>query len=300
MKRLFLILGISLLPFLNYAQLDSVNIVSYPCFLAAGISGVVTVDTVPGATGYQWISNIGHINSIWFPSGPGPVETGPSVNIYANLSQQVYEICVRAFNATDTTPWDCQQIMGVPAPPVFLSSNSPIANPNDSGYYAVELPPVCPPSGYVWTLSGDVTFNNNSQTISTYGPGMAGTNLNFGPNFTTGTLCVAGITNFGLQSDTVCMVITVPVGIDESETYHTEIFFHPESEKFTVELQTHAPDHIKWKVVDVTGRMVLSKNMNLQAGRNQFSFSTGSFSKGNYFLEIAGINVHEVIKLFIK
>src|SRR4030095_4763059 len=50
-------------------------ITSMPPFGAVGLTGTVTCTPVPGATFYRWTSILGHINAIWFPSTPGPVET---------------------------------------------------------------------------------------------------------------------------------------------------------------------------------------------------------------------------------
>ncbi len=296
MKKFLLIIGITLLPFLNFAQLTSPNIVSYPCFLAPGVTGTVVADSVPGATYYEWVSNIGHINAVWFPSSPGPVQTAiPSVNILANLALPVYEICVRAINATDTSVWTCVQIMGTVDPPVMLATNSSVGIPGDSGYYAIVYPSLCPPNGYSWTITGDATFNNNSQSIGTNGPGV---NINFGPNFTSGLLCIAAVTNFGLYSDTVCMVITAPVGIEESATTHTEIFYQPGSGKIIVKSHASSSGIFICRVIDITGRIMHAEGLNVQTGSNEFTIETGKINEGIYFLELSGNEFNCSYKFF--
>ena len=296
MKKFLLIVGIALLPFLSQAQLGNVNIVSYPCILAAGVTGTVIADSVPGATHYEWISNIGHINSVWLPWTPGPVQTSlPSVNILANLSQQVYEICVRAMNATDTSGWTCVQIMGIMDPPVLLASNSTVGIPGDSGYYAITYPSLCPPAGYTWTITGDATFNNSTQSMITDLTGL-GVNINFGPNFTSGTLCVAAVSPFGLSSLTVCMLITAPLGINEPLM---NVSFISGEDKVKVEFTSTINQKISVILFDVSGKRLYNEATIINSGQNKLEFSTAVMGPGIYFLELSGKYIQKQFK-FVK
>src|SRR4030095_10464281 len=155
---------------------------------------------VPGATFYRWTSINGHINAIWFPGTPGPVETAvPSVNVLFNLSQSNYQIRVVAENACGRTTNASGHIRGT-VPASTCLTGPALACPLTSATYSVASCPIPGTNSYQWNVIGNATI--------TSGQGTPTINVSFGAGFTTGTVCVNGITNFGLAGPQTCLTVS--------------------------------------------------------------------------------------------
>jgi len=297
MKKIYFVIAFLLFFTLHsIAQPCTIAITNLPCMAAPGVNGVASVTPCPGAY-YQWQTATGHVNSIWFNGSPGPVQTSaPSVNFSFNLAQQFYVVCVTAYTPTDTSNTVCDTIWGYMNDPVFASTNSTIGVPGDSGIYNLEPFTAGCPSNYIWFLTGDVTFNNGSQSYTGPGNPGAGVNLNFGPNFTTGVLCVLAVTNFGLQTDTVCMTITAPVGINDISNPHISFYYQPGPDQITLEFSEVLNQHISIKIYDITGRQVMEHSTQTLNNNQQLIIPTPALKQGTYLVEVTGADFRKVFK----
>lgn len=296
MKKFFLVLAFSV--FCNghlKAQLDSITFIDLPCYGAVGVTGQATTNQDTNAVYYEWSIGNGSSNSVWFNGSIGPVQTAlASVNLSLQMAQQFYIICVTSFSACCTSNTFCDTIFGTVAQPVFSVNNSNIGIPNDSGLYAVDSLEC--PGTYIWTITGDATFNNGTQVTGTSGTSV---NLNFGPGFTTGYLCVAGISNFGLMGDTVCMEINAPLGIEENTSNITSVYYQQSLNQINIQFNSSNQLDNTIKIVDVTGREVLVQQFKSGNGNNATILSTANLKKGIYFAEVNNIKNRKTLK-FLK
>ncbi len=179
----------------NAPPANSVYISSAP--LSACVGNVVTINTnsVISATTYTWTVPSGTlVNGV-----AGPANTAvPTANLTlgavpANASG--WEVCVSASNACGVTNTNCTKIRGV------LSTPSPVvgstnACPNASGAYSTTA--VAGAASYAWSITGDASVSGTGTAIT----------VNFGPAFTSGTLCVRAQLACGYQSAQRCISIT--------------------------------------------------------------------------------------------
>jgi hypothetical protein len=191
---------VSITVVVSTASPGNVSILSLPPYGAPGVSGTITCTNVPGATFYRWTSINGHINAIWFPATPGPVETTvPSVNVLFNLPLSNYQIRVVAGNACGRSNNASAHIRGtVPAPTCL--TGPVLACPNTSATYSVASCPIPNTNGYQWTVGAGMTITSGQNTPTI--------NVAFGPGFTTGQVCVNGVTNFGLAGPQTCLTVS--------------------------------------------------------------------------------------------
>jgi predicted extracellular nuclease len=172
-----------------------------PAYGAPGITDVISVNPVPGATFYQWFTNNGQINGVLFNNNISPVQTvPPTVNISFVLPQQNYQIRVIAGNACGRTGQSNATIRGtVPAPTSLTGPTT--ACPGQVSSYTVAAVPNNSPVTYNWVLNPA-----SAGTIS--GTGLTRT-VTFSASFSgTATLCVSGVSSFGLVGPPLCITIT--------------------------------------------------------------------------------------------
>lgn len=164
------------------------------------------VNSVPGATGYIFETDSTAINALLFNNNLSPIlSESPNVDLTGVLPSLFYKVYITAVSPCCTSATRTATISGT-GNAKFDDSNSLFANPNSIQNYTVNV--LCStPALYNWSLSGDVTFSNGNQTISTSGKTVP---LYFGSAFGTGTLCVDVVNTFGLHLPTICTDIYNP------------------------------------------------------------------------------------------
>jgi len=178
----------------------SVTITSMPPYGAVGVTGVITCSPVAGATFYRWTSNLGHINAVWFNGQQGPVETAAnSVNVSFQLALQNYQIRVVAGNACGRSSNASAHIRGT-VPASTCLSGPILACPNTNATYSVAACPISGTNTYQWAVTGNATI--------TSGQGTSTITVHFNAGFTNATVCVNGITNFGLAGPQTCLNVS--------------------------------------------------------------------------------------------
>jgi len=225
-----------------------------------GTTDSINIIPVPGAIKYQWETNSFQINSILFDATISPVSvTGTSIDITYTLPQLYWEACVTAISACCTSAASCVLIPSV-ALLYFSPGNNPVALPNSSGTYGVEVLCSPGPMGIIqWFVTGDITFNNGTQNLTT-GSSVLNVPLNFGPNFTSGTLCAYTINSYGMTSDTICMTINAPVGLADGSQVDWNYYYNAVNNHLVIEFVNHQPQEFEIYVYDMQGKLVLSKS----------------------------------------
>jgi hypothetical protein len=299
-KLLFIFFFLFLIAGQLSAQLCTIAITSSPCMGAPGLTGVITASNCPGATYYQWQSMVGQVNSVWLNGTPAPIQSAtPSVNLSFQSSQQYYVICVTAYSANDSSNTACDTIWGFIKDPVFASTNNTIGVPGDSGTYTVEPPTAGCALYYAWTLTGDVTFNNGSQSYMGPGDPGAGVNLNFGPNFTTGVLCVQAVSSFGVFTYTVCMTINASVGISDLTGSPLSFYYQPNLQQVALKFSAPTYQKISINSHDIAGRLVSQEQHHISPGIKEIFVSTAGFKEGLYFVEVTGTDFRKTLKIAV-
>jgi hypothetical protein len=114
-----------------------------------------------------------------------------------------------------------------------------------------------------WNLTGDITFNNGTQSYSS-NQNTTSTQLNFGSSFTTGILCVYTISSTGLISDTICITINAPTSINNNNITAYHVFYNHSSHQMQINLN-HKPLYTSalFIVFNPHGRQILRKEIRL-------------------------------------
>ncbi len=180
----------------------TISITSAPASGCVGGSDVITTNSVLGATGYNWSGP----PQVLFNGQPSPyVSATNSVTVsYSALptgGQSGWNICVQAVNACGASPnTKCTWIRATLTQPSAITGNI-IGCPSTVGTYSI--PAVAGAASYQWTGTSGMTV---------VGTGTSAT-VTFGPGFTSGTLCVSGVTSCGYVGASRCMTISAAPAI---------------------------------------------------------------------------------------
>ncbi len=168
------------------------SITGLPVSACNGTTASLSVPSVSNASYYIWDGPSGcDFNG----SGNPFTNSTPTANItFGNPNGSGYYIGVQAGNICGTSTRKVQWVRGTVSVPASIAGNL-IACPNTSGNYSTTA--VTGATQYLWTITGDATVS---------GTGINAT-VNFGPAFTTGTLCVAAQTSC-YTSPTKCITIS--------------------------------------------------------------------------------------------
>lgn len=297
MKKLLLTFSLAIISFsYAFAQLDSVYFLNLPCNSYVGVTSVIGVNPDTNALYYEWSVDSGMpLNAILFNGAPSPVQTTiPEVTLTFPLQLQYYAICVTAFSACCTSNTYCDTLSGEVPLPVLSGTNSTLAVPGDSGIYSVEQL-VCPPAQLVWTISGNASFNNGGQTIITPLPDTS-ININFGPAFTTGNLCVKGVTDFGLSGDSVCMTVIAFVGLDANDEVLTSFYYQPDYNQVSFNYTKSIQEEVSINLYDIAGRLITSRKVFLVPDNQNATIPLPDLNQGIYMVEISSRDFSRTLK----
>lgn len=180
------------------AQAPSTSVVVPPInnLPAAACNGTavnnINVPSVANATQYIWDGPAGTS----FNGGMNPYTSNTSnANItFGNPNGSGYYIGVQAANACGATSRKVQWVRGTVGAPAFLTGNTTVCANTSSNY---TCSPITGATSYLWTITGDATVSGTGTTAI----------VNFGPAWTSGTLCVAAQTSC-FTSGTRCVSLT--------------------------------------------------------------------------------------------
>jgi Secretion system C-terminal sorting domain/PKD-like domain len=166
-------------------------ITGLPVSACNGSTASISTAVVPLATQYNWDGPVGTTFSNANPYS----STTPSVNIlFGSPNGSGYYIGVQAANGCGASNRRVQWVRGTVSVPASVTGVL-TACPNTSVNYSTAA--VTGATQYLWTITGDATVSGTGTTAT----------VNFGPAFTTGTLCVAAQTAC-YTSATKCITIS--------------------------------------------------------------------------------------------
>lgn len=92
------------------------------------------------------------------------------------------------------------------------------------------------------------------------------------------------------------------VGIENNELFINSIsvFPNPTSEILTISFETAEAQNINLELVDVTGKIILSKNLGLIQGKRNESISLDGISAGTYILKLNGTTITQSRTIIVQ
>lgn len=276
--------------------LDTPNFTVLPCYGQSGLTHYVEVQPVAGANGYVWGDPGGNTFQI---NGqlPSVTTSVPNVLITYNATpDSAWKLCVYAVSSCCTSAANCQFIYNS-VPITFWPANSPTAYPNTTDTYGVYfncLPLVSSITIY-WTLTGDITFSNLQQTITSDSSSLT-QSLIFGPGFTSGTLCVHTVNSSGASSTPICINIVNPTSVPEFYATGSPFYYNPSDHTILLN-ETGIPDLDIIIVFNIAGKKVFEQVVNHSSGK-VFRLPQ-SLKKGLYSVHVSGKRQHVTGKILI-
>lgn len=280
----------------NGQTLDTPNFTVLPCYGQSGLTHYVEVQPVAGADGYIWGDPGGNtflINGQLLPV----TTTVPSVLItYNSTPDSVWKLCVYAYSVCCTSATNCQIIYNS-VPVTFWPTNSPTAYPNTTDFYGIYFNclPLLSSITIYWTLTGDITFSNLQQSITSDSSSLIQT-LIFGPGFTSGTLCVYTVNSSGASSTPICINIINPTSVPEHFA-QGPLFYYNSSEHTISFNEEGSHDVYMIALYDISGKKVFEQTINHSSG-NKFRLPP-SLKQGLYSVQLLGKQQHVSGKILI-
>ncbi|HWB63078.1 MAG TPA: C10 family peptidase [Chitinophagales bacterium] len=161
---------------------------------------------------------------------------------------------------------------------------------------------------FTTTANGaDVSFSpsNTSATDYTWNFGDGGTSTQQSPSHMysgSGTYTVQLIESNGTCTDTVTQTVTVQTtGIDNAGTFgNISLYPNPAKQQLSLHITTAtAIGNCGIEITNLLGDKIISQNLNLNAGNNEFSLDVSSLSQGVYFITMHSGGVM-ITRRFIK
>lgn len=187
----------------NAPPAGTVHFTSAPVSGCLGSNDLASVNSVPGATFYNWTCSQ---SGILFNGNPSPYQSSsPVVTIsYSSLPQagaSGWSVCAFAGNSCGNSNVICTWIRSVLSKPASINGSA-IGCPGSTGIpYSASA--VAGASNYIWSGSGGITVNGNGPNIT----------VDFSAGFNSGTLCVHAQTSCGYNSPDRCITISKTTSI---------------------------------------------------------------------------------------
>jgi len=233
--------------------------------------------TLPSATG----SDNCAIDSIWnnytssnngfahYPVGVTEV-TWYAVDVYGNIDSCMTNVCV-----VDDTP-----------PEIMCPENIAVYTGDDSTYTFVNVPiPLVSDNCLV-----DQTINNFNLTT------------NASDLYPTGTTDVMWYTQdiYG-NADSCLMQVEVinNLGFEDNESVSFSIYPNPSNGDFTVHLDKISVQEITLEVIDITGKVILSDNVQVEPLSEFNSIQVSNLQEGVYLISVRGESLYCVKKVVV-
>jgi hypothetical protein len=185
------------------------------------------------------------------------------------------QLCVTANNSCGTSTARCVNVKGAPSTPGIISGPVTVCTGEQGTQYSVGA--VFGATGYNWVVPAGATIiaGQNTTTIL----------VDWG---TTGGLVTVAATNGCGTSGT--RTLSVIINCKESSSVLPGVLVNaypnPVSTSLTVELEAQNSGSYVLEMVDLSGRVVLSDNMNTVSGLNKTSVDVSTLAKGMYLLTI--------------
>jgi len=271
------------------------SILSAPAVSCSGGSDVIVAAADALANGFTWYSR----PTLLFNSQPGPYTSyGNAVNLtYLPTppgNQPSWDVCVKAFN-------DC----GLSIRPACTTIRSALlatgaiqgpelVSPGTIETYTV--PSFTGANAFHWTTTGTDISASGSGNIAA---------VSFGPSFSSGTLCVAGVDACGIIGPARCIEIaqllsSSRIGMPYGASY-TYLFPNPAHDALQIRFQSNAGNHAyTLNISDLSGRLLRSENGLAAPGDNLHTIDLSGLAKGVYLLNLKFEGGGEVLRVVVE
>ncbi|MBL7915564.1 MAG: T9SS type A sorting domain-containing protein [Bacteroidia bacterium] len=237
---------------------------------AAGVCGQTIIYSIPSSSNvasYNWTAPAGAT----IVSGQGT----NSVSISYTNNFTSGQICVAAQNGCGTSPVRCINVKGVPADLGVISGSTSICSFESGVQYQVAN--TFGATSYLWTVPAGATIiaGQGTNTIFVdYGVGA-------------GQITVKASNSCGL-SGTRSLNVIVICKLSGNEIPGTVVnaYPNPASTDVTVDIETISEGAYALELTDLSGRVVLTEQLNAVSGMNKTSLDVSNIAKGMYMLSI--------------
>lgn len=179
----------------------TVPMTGMPQNVCSGTTANLSINAVGNTTQYIWDAPLGsYFNGNPLNVSPFITNT-PNVQVtFGNPITSFYKVGVQAANACGSTIRKIHQTRGVVSTPkTILGPGTVCENTNNVAY---NIAPIDGATQYQWSITGDATVSGNGTNV----------NIDFGPTWNNGTVCVAAQTSC-FTSPAKCISISKSAGL---------------------------------------------------------------------------------------
>ncbi|MEI6766220.1 MAG: T9SS type A sorting domain-containing protein [Bacteroidota bacterium] len=141
-----------------------------------------------------------------------------------------------------------------------------------------------------------IFFNSNFRDINTASSTFMAPRVDM--SVSRGMAAFAWNDNYNSLFDAEWSVI-VGVRENSADAHDLNIFPNPASEITNISCTADASQKVSLFVMDITGRVLLSREVELNAGSNSIQLSVNALAAGNYFIQLKGATINSTLKLVV-
>lgn len=264
--------------------------ISGPATGVCGSTGVAyTAAAVFSATGYNWSVPVGAT----ITSGQGT----QSIVVDFDGAYGGGNVSVSATNACGVGSARNLNVSGAPGLPGVITGDITICPGQTGVAYGVST--VTGASSYLWSLPGGTTITSGQGTkdiLATWGTNPA-SGLNLSVNASNGCGTSA---NRVLNGISISIAHCGPRFGDQGEITGLNVYPNPAADRATVVFTSTEGADFNIKMVDVSGRTIMTERGTATNGLNQREVNVSEMSAGIYFVVIETNNVVEQIKMIVE
>lgn len=265
------------------------NLPNQPSSITGQLKGVCgqtlsySVANAAGAASYTWTAPAGAT----IVSGQGT----RFVDISFSNSFTSGQIQVYTTNACGNSTVRSSPVMtGAPDKPASITGPvSVCANQSGYNYSVTSLPGA---AAYNWTLPAGASITNG-----------AGTNaISASWGTTAGNVVVSASNSCGTSASTSLAVsVSCRISGNDALILQTHVYPVPAEDEITIEFNAETSSTVSIRLIDLSGRTVISKELAVPAGTHSEKLDVGQLNRGTYFLRVLNENGEsKTVKLLLN
>ena len=237
-----------------------------------------SIAAVAGATSYTWTA----------PAGVTILKNyGTYIEVkFTSIFIGTGNITVKANNSCGSSAVRSLSVTALTSPPGTIAGSSSVCKTNASIPYSITA--VTGGTSYSWTITGGAKFvgpTSGTSVIVKYTTALSNS----------ATLSVKANNGCGLSvASSKKIAVDLNCRTTESETSdasaNLNVYPNPAHDKVTVSIEIKESANYCMKLLDVSGRAVISENHNAVAGLNLYNLNLSGLSKGVYVLELTSVH----------
>ncbi len=149
-------------------------------------------------------------------------------------------------------------------------------------------------NGYLWSTGA----TTRSITVST--PGVYSLKVYSGANCFTNSLAITVTQYSGTGVPIIYSNKNLADGGNEDATFQFTAFPNPVKDELNLQIINHKDENLSLHLMDLTGRIVLNKDIHSIAGELQTKLDVSNLTKGIYLASVIGKNAKRVLRIIIE